>query len=134
MISVTRPSLPMRMNAFGAKADRLPSAAAARTPGNASRCQASRNPPPAAALAKRSWRRDIWPMSALLPSGGRFASRQLDRLADTRVRAAAADVPGHSRVDVGVGGRRYLREQRCSRHDLTGLAVAALNDLEIEPG
>src|SRR5262249_60434866 len=48
--------------------------------------------------------------------------------------AAAANVPRQRLVNIGVGGRRYLREQRGGSHDLAGLAVAALNDLQVEPG
>src|SRR5262245_13582742 len=134
MIRVTRPSLPIRMNAFGSKVDGAPLAVAARTLGSASRCQASRNPPPAAAPAKRSRRRDIWSMSALLSGGRRLASRLLDGFADAEIGPAAADVPGHCLVDIGIGGRRDLHEQGGGGHDLAGLAVAALHDLEVEPG
>ena len=52
--------------------------------------------------------------------------------ADALVRAAAADV-GHRLVDVRVGRIRVLREQRRGGHDLPGLAVAALRDVEREP-
>src|SRR5262249_55225230 len=67
------------------------------------------------------------------PLGGPRLRRALDGLADPRIGAAAADVPRQCLVDIGVPGRRYLREQRGRRHDLTGLTVAALHDLHIEP-
>src|SRR5260370_40678605 len=57
----------------------------------------------------------------------------LDGRADSRVGAAAADVAGHRGVDVRIGGLRLLRQERRGRHDLARLAVAALDDLEIEP-
>src|SRR2546425_12733271 len=72
------------------------------------------------------------PRSTLFPYTTLF--RSLDGLADAWIGSAAADVPGHRLVDVGVRGRGDLRQQRCRRHDLTGLAVAALPDLEVEPG
>src|SRR5262245_682072 len=134
MMRVTRPSLPIRMKAFGAKSGGAPSWDAARARGSASRCHPSSNPPPAAAPADRSWRRDIWPMSALIPRGRRLLSCLLDRRTDAGIGAAAADVPRHGLVDIGVGGSRDLREQRGGGHDLAGLAVTALHDLQVEPG
>src|SRR5258706_7879365 len=65
--------------------------------------------------------------------GGGHLRRLLDGLADARIGSAAADVPRHRLVDIGVGGSRYRSEQRGGGHDLAGLAVAALDDLEIEP-
>src|SRR3989449_11978 len=67
------------------------------------------------------------------PCAGRFR-RLLDGRPDARVGAAAADVARHGPVDVGVGGVRLARQQRGGRHDLAGLAVAALDHLQIEPG
>src|SRR5262249_24554736 len=58
----------------------------------------------------------------------------LDRFTNAHIGAAATDIAGHRRVDVGIGGRRVAREQRRRGHDLAGLAVAALHDLAIEPG
>src|ERR1700704_935965 len=57
----------------------------------------------------------------------------LDRFANAGIGAAAADVAGHCVVDVGIGRMRVARQQRRSRHDLARLAVAALNDLTVEP-
>src|SRR5262245_22123025 len=58
----------------------------------------------------------------------------LDGLADADVGAAAAYVAGHRRVYVGIVGVRVCSQQSRRRHDLSRLAVAALNDLVIEPG
>ena len=58
----------------------------------------------------------------------------MDGLADALVGAAAADVAAHGVVDVGVGGFRFLREQRDRGHDLAGLAVAALRNVFLDPG
>src|SRR6516164_7171464 len=64
----------------------------------------------------------------------RARSRLLDGGADAHVSAATADVSRHRSVDVGIFGVWRRSEQRDRRHDLPGLAVAALNDFEIEPG
>src|SRR5258708_525005 len=74
------------------------------------------------------------PRLASLLDGRRHLRRVLDGLADARIGAAAANVPRHRLVDIGIGGSRYLHEQRTGGHDLPGLTVAALHDLEIEPG
>src|SRR6516165_3834887 len=109
---------------------RLPPARAAR-PRDAARAGNHRRRP-------RSWRgagdATSGPWSALLLGSRRFASRLLDGLSDAGIGAAAANVPRQRLVDIGIGGRRYLREQRRGSHDLAGLAVAALYDLQVEPG
>src|SRR5689334_16011792 len=53
--------------------------------------------------------------------------------ADALIRAAAADVAGHRIVDVLIGGLRFLRQQGRRRHDLSGLAIPTLRDVELEP-
>src|SRR5918995_252131 len=58
----------------------------------------------------------------------------LDGLANANVGAATANVTGHRIVDVGIGWIGVGGKEFRSRHDLAGLAVAALNDLSIEPG
>ena len=63
-----------------------------------------------------------------------ISRRAVDGRADALVGAAAADVAGHRGVDVGVGGLRLRGEQRRGRHDLAGLAVAALRHVELDPG
>src|SRR3954469_21504112 len=70
-------------------------------------------PPPTAAEIFRNSRRVV--MGA---SSGFLRRDRVDRVADARVAAAAADV-GHRLVDVGVGGLRLLPEQRHSREDLS---------------
>jgi hypothetical protein len=59
--------------------------------------------------------------------------RALDRLADAHIGAAAADVARHRRIDIGIVGARRTFQQRRRRHDLTGLAIAALDHFQIEP-
>src|ERR1700749_2086164 len=57
----------------------------------------------------------------------------LDGVADPHIGAAAADVSRHRGVDVRIVRRGSSIEQRARRHDLPGLAVTALHDLEFEP-
>src|SRR6185295_8349166 len=47
---------------------------------------------------------------------------------------AAAHVAGHRLVDVVVSGLRSSGQQCRGRHDLSRLTVAALHDVELEPG
>src|SRR5690606_7222586 len=53
--------------------------------------------------------------STLVQLGG-----AMHRRADARVGAAAAEVAGQCLVDVGIGWRGNLRQQRNRRHDLPG--------------
>ena len=53
--------------------------------------------------------------------------------ADAKVGAAAAHVAGHGVVDVLVGGLRIIGKEGGSGHELAGLAVAALGDVEFTP-
>src|SRR2546422_1039929 len=52
---------------------------------------------------------------------------------NTLVGPASADVARHAVVDVGVGWGGFAGEQRRRRHDLTGLAVATLRDVDLHP-
>src|SRR5216684_8692970 len=58
----------------------------------------------------------------------------LDRFANADKGPAAADVAGHRVIDVGFGRMRVAGKERRRGHDLARLAVAALNDLPVEPG
>src|ERR1700744_1812490 len=58
----------------------------------------------------------------------------MDRIFDALVTAATADVAGHRFAYLIVGGFWILREQRGCLHDLTGLAIAALRDVDLAPG
>src|SRR6195952_4417548 len=53
--------------------------------------------------------------------------------ADALVGAAAADVAVHGAIDVGVGGFLVIGQEADGRHDLAGLAVAALDHVELAP-
>jgi AcrR family transcriptional regulator len=57
----------------------------------------------------------------------------VDGGADFRVSPAAAEIAAHGFIDFLIGGIGDFLEQRDRAHDLSGLAVAALRDLFIEP-
>src|SRR5437667_6251356 len=57
----------------------------------------------------------------------------LNRPANALVSAATANNAGHFNINLLDSGMRRLRKQRCSSHDLPGLAISALSDLFINP-
>src|SRR5262249_46658950 len=129
MVSVTVPSRSMRMKALGTKPafDGVAAAALARGTWK----------PTTNALAPTA------PISAR-PDGrimsGDFTSNMFglicgmfDGVANPNIGPATADVSRHGGIDVGIFGVRNAVEQRRGGHDLTGLAVAALYDFQIEP-
>src|SRR5215207_5237277 len=54
--------------------------------------------------------------------------------ANAVVGGAAADIAAHRRVDVRIGRFAILGQEADSRHDLPGLAIAALRHVELDPG
>src|SRR5579864_555516 len=126
MISVIAPRWSMRMNALGAKTPA--SAAAALASGS---WKPSNSPPPTAAPTFRKARLDSGD-----PDCGRIIQPEpgssrlcgmLDGVTNPDVGAAAADVACHGRIDVRVVRTGCGIQQRHRRHDLPGLAVAALD-------
>src|SRR6266705_3345174 len=110
-------------------------AAATADPMNGS-LNPSARPPPAAAELTMNLRRErlvVLPLSVffMVVSSGflRHVSGHVHARTDALISAAAADV-GHRRVDVCVRRVGVFLEQRRSRHDLPGLAVAALRYVE----
>src|SRR5688572_3113431 len=141
---VTLPSAAILTKAFGCIAPPPPPGPCANR--SASRWKATTIPPPASALTRRKERRSSVVVMAAPPlfrgragrSGfrrarGRHGRRAVNGLADAHVGAAPAEIAVHRRVDVVVRGLRRFRQQRCGRHDLTRLAVAALWDVELRP-
>src|SRR5947208_6659339 len=114
----------IRSHALGAKG----AAAAAKRP-PAGRWNPITRPAPAAAVVSRNSRRET--------CEGALMSRSLrgpvNRRPDALISAAAANVR-HRLIDVCIGGVRLLGEQRCRRHDLARLAVAALRHVFRDPG
>src|ERR1700712_967815 len=137
MVRITWPSLPIRMKAFGAKS---PGAAAWLRPNG--RFKLNTSPPPRAAALVRKPRRDR------LVSSEREAMRsviisaslcvrlrgKLDRFANAYIGPAAADIPAHGVINIGIRGIRITGKQRRRRHDLSGLTVAALHNFMFKPG
>src|SRR5882672_5422027 len=98
----------------------------------------SASPPPVAAELTMNLRRERFVARVvffMVVSSGLLdhLGSQVHARADALVGAAAADV-GHRRVDIGVARLRVFPEQRSGRHDLSGLAVAALRHVERRPG
>src|SRR6266849_3379519 len=124
----------MRMNAFGANGGGT-SAAAIAGRGASGSTRLTTRPPPTAAPALRKARRSsrgIIEWSSMVDPfsvGG-----AMDGGTDALIGAASADIAGHCGVDVGISRLRRAGEQRRGRHDLAGLAIAALHHLEVEPG
>src|SRR5216683_460466 len=121
----------MRTKAFGANADDVAGCANAGRSARGSAKLMTR-PPPTAAPAFRNVRR------SRLTGRSDISFLLSDRSAmnggpDPLIGAASADVAGHRGIDVRViRFRRAGKERRC-RHDLPGLAIAALDDLEFQP-
>src|SRR2546428_10925133 len=68
----------------------------------------------------------------------RIASPTSDRRAvnccpNALIGATSADIAGHRSIDVGIAWFRRAGKQCRCRHDLTGLAITALDDIELEP-
>src|SRR5271170_2350469 len=130
MIRVILPSSASRMKALGAKTLTSALATGRRKP--------TTSVP--AAPAFRNWRRDSprrsrkAPMMSGIPRLLSDAGSFFDRRADADVGSAAADVARHRGINVRIVRPRCRCEQRCGRHDLSGLAVTTLDDFEIEPG
>src|SRR5260370_33977813 len=153
-VMVTIPSGAMRMKALGTRlAGGGPCGACPKTFGS---MYAERSkPPPAIALTRRKARRPIVLeivavaiSASLLPARRAAAADHLrgalrlircerrclvNCLANADVGSAATDVSVHRRVDVLIGRFRRFGEQRCSRHHLPGLAVAALRYVKLRP-
>src|SRR4029077_18670690 len=93
-------------------------------------------------IQERSGRHDATPKLNLARKRERTAAklrrsragRAVNGSADALVGAAAADVAAHGVIDVGLGGFRLLRQEGDSKHNLAGLAVAALWDVFGDPG
>src|SRR4051812_45234997 len=67
------------------------------------------------------------------PMAASGAGGMLDPLTDAHIGATAAEIAGHRRIDIGIVGSRIAGQQRGSRHDLSRLAITALDDLQIDP-
>src|SRR5215470_3959369 len=76
----------------------------------------------------------IGPASTLSMCASHFSRSKLDRSADADIGHAPAQAAAHDGVDVLVGRVGKILEQCCGLHDLSGLAIAALRCLRLNPG
>src|SRR5580692_10709598 len=131
----TPPSALIRKKALGAKAAAVaPTAAARRLGPNHSKpmvSAAAPTEPVAFRNSRRVGRRANERMAIDLSLDGLCG--RVNRGTDTGIGGAAADIAAHRAVDVGIGRRRVLLEQRRRRHDLTALAIPALGYLKLYP-
>src|SRR5215468_7340213 len=74
------------------------------------------------------------PASTLSMCASHFGRSELDRPADADIGHASAEVAAHDGVDVLVARVAKILEQSCGLHDLSGLAIAALRRLRLDPG
>src|SRR3954454_1986004 len=72
-------------------------------------------------------------MSWFRPLSGQRLRGVVDGSADALVRAAAADVAIHGAVDIGVARFWRLGQKADRGHDLSRLAIAALDHVELAP-
>src|SRR5262249_18959108 len=110
-------------------------APASLSSGRRGRARRARCPPPARRRRRRSPARNRVASAFVTSPGcaGRAGS-SMDRLADSSVAPAAAHLPIHHLVGVGVARLRLLLEERAGRKDHPRLAVAALRDVLLDPG
>src|SRR5713226_238929 len=146
MIRTIFPSRPMRMNALGAKPS---TSAASASPFANGRLRLNSRPPPAAAPAWRNLRRErpfagsdrpgpaareLRGSTIMSASRSAWLRGLLDSFTNAKIGPTATDVAGHRGIDLGVSRMWLVRQERRRGHDLARLAVAALNDLAVEPG
>src|ERR1700675_2834365 len=67
------------------------------------------------------------------PSSFHQRGSAMNRTADPLISAAAADV-GDAGIDIGIARLRVRFQERRGRHDLPGLAIAALRHVLGKPG
>src|SRR5215470_15207249 len=136
MMSVVLPVLSMRMKAFAAN---CPCGWSASCSGSLTGAALTgqwkpRTKPPTKLVLRRSRRERPACWFTDMASSLRLAPGALDGFADTHIGAATANIAGHCGIDIGVVGMRVFGKQRGRRHDLTRLAVAALDHFKVEPG
>src|ERR1700676_5124858 len=58
----------------------------------------------------------------------------MDRLANSLVRPAAADIAAHSVINFRVAWRSFFSKQRHCGHNLSGLTISTLRNVDFHPG
>src|SRR5438552_11275904 len=89
--------------------------------------------PPVAIMPRRNPRRLTFSMVEWTGVMSRSCGGRLDGGGDALIAAATADVATHRAVDLVFGRVLVGCEQRGSLHDLAGLAIAALRDVQGPP-
>src|SRR6516162_5098917 len=89
---------------------------------------------PVAMIPFRKPRRLTFSMTAWTGVMSGSCGSRLDGGANPLVAATAADVAAHCVVDLGLGRVLGRRQQCGGLHDLAGLAIAALRDIQGAPG
>src|SRR5262249_2648691 len=92
----------------------------------------SAKPPPIAAALTTKLRRSIFGTYFMAASCPRARGTGGDGRGHLLISAEAA-VVGDGVVDIGMGGFRFVLEQRRHRHDHPGLAITALRHVVVEP-
>src|SRR5271155_315043 len=90
--------------------------------------------PPVASMPRRKPRRLTFSMATLRAVMSRSRRCRLDGGGDPLIAPTATDVAAHHADDLGLGRIFAGREQGRRLHDLPGLAIAALWDIEGAPG
>src|SRR5882672_11166463 len=139
MTSVTTFCGSIRMKAFGANAGDVTTCANAGRRARRSAKSMTR-PPPTATPAFRKVRRsrlneyERSDMSLLVQICSATSDcRAVNCGPNTLIGATSAHIAGHRGIDVGIAWLRRCGKQRRRRHDLTGLTIATLDDVELEP-
>src|SRR5215469_16172943 len=96
------------------------------------RWKPSASPPPRLATLATNERRLSCGVCGMAISPLLRRRRGVDRSADPRIGAAAADI-GDRRIDFGVARLRFLLQERRHRHDHAALTIAALRDIVGDP-
>src|SRR5579884_3333873 len=66
--------------------------------------------------------------------GSHRISRAMNGFADSVIGTATANIAAHDSVDLRIGRMRVVGKQNRGRHDLPGLAIATLRNLNRDPG
>src|SRR6516225_5028447 len=133
---VTVPSVAMETNAESCAGAVLLSPVASRAHAGSGISASSASPPPASRDALSSARRSSPATGSSCDTAGLrlFQTRgNRNGTADPVITAAAADVAGHCRVELIVVGAARVGEQCARRHDLSGLTIAALHHIDLQP-
>src|SRR6516162_6560698 len=133
---VTVPSVAIETKAESSvRAAAFPSVASSANTGSGISAS-SASPPPASREAFSSARRSSPATGSSCNTAGLLlfdAGGNPDGTADAVVTATTADVAGHRRVELIVTGAARMGEQRTRRHDLSGLTIAALHHIDLQP-